>query len=348
MVTERGLQVLQAIVQDFVETREPVGSKRIVDRHAFGVSAATIRNDMALLEDEELIAAPHTSSGRVPTDKGYRVFVDHLAELRPLSPAQRSAITTFLGGSTDLDDVLARTVRALTRLTGQVAIVQYPSFAQANVTHVELVDLGDLRLLVILVTDTGRVSQRIVTLPIELDEADVAQLRARLSVLITGHSVGDGAKAVGGLLDAIAGEKAPSRLDPALHSVLALVAEELEEFRQDRLLMAGAANLARSEADFRGSIYPLLEAIEEQVTLLRLMSEMVADQEGLAASIGRENASFGLAEASVVVGDYDVARTRGRVGVLGPTRMDYPTNLAAVRAVAHYLSRLLEEDESGR
>ena len=85
MVSERGLQVLRAIVQDYVDTREPVGSKAIVERHAFGVSAATIRNDMALLEDEELIAAPHTSSGRVPTDKGYRVFVDHLSELRPLT-----------------------------------------------------------------------------------------------------------------------------------------------------------------------------------------------------------------------------------------------------------------------
>ena len=344
MVTERGLQVLQAIVQDYVETREPVGSKSIVDRHAFGVSAATIRNDMALLEDEELIVAPHTSSGRVPTDKGYRVFVDHLARIRPLSAAQRAAVATFLDGSSDLDDVLSRTVRALTRLTGQVAIVQYPSFSRANVSHVELVDLGG-RVLVILVTDTGRVSQRIVSLPEDLDETDIAQLRARLSVMVTGRSVRDGAQAVAAVL---ADEAAVSRLDTALRTVLHVVGEELEEFRQDRLLMAGAANLARSEADFRGSIYPLLEAIEEQVTLLRLMSEMVADQEGLAASIGRENEAFGLSEASVVTGDYDAPGARARVGVLGPTRMDYPTNLAAVRAVARYLSGLLEDDETSR
>jgi len=344
MVTERGLQVLQAIVQDYVETREPVGSKSIVDRHAFGVSAATIRNDMALLEDEELIVAPHTSSGRVPTDKGYRVFVDHLARIRPLSAAQRAAVATFLDGSSDLDDVLSRTVRALTRLTGQVAIVQYPSFSRANVSHVELVDLGG-RVLVILVTDTGRVSQRIVSLPEDLDETDIAQLRARLSVMVTGRSVRDGAQAVAAVL---ADEAAVSRLDTALRTVLHVVGEELEEFRQDRLLMAGAANLARSEADFRGSIYPLLEAIEEQVTLLRLMSEMVADQEGLAASIGRENEAFGLSEASIVTGDYDAPGARARVGVLGPTRMDYPTNLAAVRAVARYLSGLLEDDETSR
>src|SRR5690348_13805633 len=113
MVTERGLQVLRAIVQDYVDTHEPVGSKSIVERHQFGVSAATIRNDMALLEDEDLIVAPHTSSGRVPTDKGYRVFVDHLAEIRPLSSAQRTAISAFLSDPSDLDDLLTRTVRVL-------------------------------------------------------------------------------------------------------------------------------------------------------------------------------------------------------------------------------------------
>lgn len=346
MVSERGLQVLRAIVQDYVETREPVGSKTIVDRHAFGVSAATIRNDMALLEDEELIAAPHTSSGRVPTDKGYRVFVDHLAQLRPLTPAQRTAIASFLGGPGELDDLLSRTVRALTQLTGQVAIVQYPSFARAQVSHVELVALGGGRILVILVTDTGRVSQRIAFVREDIDETDVAQLRAGISVVVTGRSVRDGAQRVAEAITAGAGSTA--RLDAAARPILNVVAEELEEFRQDRLVMAGAANLARREADFRGSIYPLLEAIEEQVTLLRLMSELVADEQGMATSIGRENEQFGLSEASVVVSEYDATGSRARVGVLGPTRMDYPTNLAAVRAVAHYLSRLLEDDDSAR
>jgi len=342
MVSERGLQVLRAIVQDYVDTREPVGSKAIVERHAFGVSAATIRNDMALLEDEQLIVAPHTSSGRVPTDKGYRVFVDHLAELRPLSGAQRSAITSFLDEAGDLDDLLARTVRALTQLTGQVAIVQYPSFARANVTHVEIVSLGGPRILVVLVTDTGRVSQRICLVPVEPDENDVVQLRARIGTLLVGHSVATAVQRVAAHLD---GAAAPDRI---LDAVLRVVAEELEEFRQDRLVMAGAATLAKRESDFRGSIYPLLEAIEEQVTLLRLMSEMVADDKGLSASIGRENEPFGLIEASVLASRYDGAAGGARVGLLGPTRMDYSSNFAAVRAVAHYLTRLLEDDDSAR
>ena len=346
MVSERGLQVLRAIVEDYVDTREPVGSKAIVERHAFGVSAATIRNDMALLEDEDLIAAPHTSSGRVPTDKGYRVFVDHLADVRPLSTAQRTAISSFLEGPGDLDDVLARTVRALTQLTGQVAIVQYPSFARANVTHVELVQLGGGRMLVIVVTDTGRVSQRMALVRDEFDDSDLARIRAELGTLLVGRSVRAGLALIADRLDHAVILRA--RPLAATAEIVRVVAEELDEFRQDRLVMAGSATLARREADFRGSIYPLLEAIEEQVTILRLMGEMVADEKGLAASIGRENEPFGLAEASIVASDYDATGSRARVGVMGPTRMDYPTNLAAVRAVARYLTRMLEEDESTR
>ncbi len=342
MVSERGLQVLRAIVQDYVDTREPVGSKAIVDRHQFGVSAATIRNDMALLEDEELIAAPHTSSGRVPTDKGYRVFVDHLAELRPLSGAQRSAISSFLTDPGDLDELLMRTVRALTQLTGQVAIVQYPSFARANVTHVEFVHLGGARVVVIVVTDTGRVSQRVAFLGEDLTPEAALQVKTAIAHLVTGKPVAEAAAAIAEL--ATNG----TRIDDALQTVARIVGEELDDFRQDRLVMAGSATLARRENDFRGSIYPLLEAIEEQVTLLRLMGEMVADEHGLAASIGRENASFGLTEASVLTSEYDATGTRARVGLLGPMRMDYPTNLAAVRAVAHYLSRLLDEDDTSR
>lgn len=345
MVSERGLQVLRAIVQDYVDTNEPVGSKTIVDRHQFGVSAATMRNDMALLEDEDLIVAPHTSSGRVPTDKGYRVFVDHLAELRPLSGAQRSAISTFLADPVDLDDLLMRTVRALTQLTGQVAIVQYPSFARASVSHVEFVQLGGARVVVIVVTDTGRVSQRVAFLRDELCEDEVLGVKREIATLVTGKPVADAAQAIADLpTDAAVG----TRVDEAVRTVTRIVAEELDGFRQDKLVMAGSATLAKREGDFRGSIYPLLEAIEEQVTLLRLMGEMVADDKGLAASIGRENAPFGLAEASVVTSDYEGAGSRARVGLLGPMRMDYPTNLAAVRAVAHYLSRLLDEDDTSR
>ena len=344
MVSERGLAVLRVIVQDYVASSEPVGSKSIVERHSFGVSAATIRNDMALLEEEELIAAPHTSSGRVPTDKGYRVFVDQLTELRPLSTAQRTAIEAFLGGAGDLDDSLARTVRLLSQLTNQVALAQYPSFGTARVRHIELVALAPGRLLSVLITDTGRVDQRLVETPAAVDESLLADLRTRFNDGLSGVALADAE----GRLGTVASEISPDRA-----AVATAVADGLAELvaanRQDRLVMAGTANLARTERDFSGDISSVLEAIEEQVTLLRLFDEMELEHDGVRVSIGRENGDIGLGGASVVTSDYSApGGSLAQLGVLGPTRMDYPGSMAAVRAVARYLSRLLGDDEAGR
>lgn len=339
MVSDRGLEVLRVIVQDYVASREPVGSKSIVDRHSFGVSAATIRNDMALLEDEELITAPHTSSGRIPTDKGYRLFVDHLSDLRPLSAAQRQAIEAFLGQSVDVDDVLARTVRLLSQLTNQVAIVQYPHSAGARLRHIEIVPLTDSRLMSVVITDNGRVEQRV--LDVAVPDADtLGSIRGHLNATLGGLTVTEAAARMRTL-----GEEFAPAQRAVVTAVLAVLEEQIPGARHDRLVMAGTANLARTEEDFGGSIYGVLEAIEEQVTLLRLFGEMEVEPGGVSARIGRENAGYGLAETSVLSSGY--SSTGGgiaRIGVLGPTRMDYSNNMAAVRAVARYVSRLLGEE----
>ncbi len=342
MVSERSLEVLRVIVQDYVASREPVGSKSIAERHSFGVSAATIRNDMALLEEEELITAPHTSSGRVPTDKGYRLFVDHLADLRPLSPAQRHAIETFLDSSVDVDDVLARTVRLLSQLTHQVALVQYPSLSQARVRHVEVVSLTPRRLMTVVITDSGHVDQRVVDVPAEIDDALIAELRTRLNEAVGGLGLTEAASALTGVADRFPPEHAPT-----VSVVAGILRDQVTANRQEKLLIAGAANLVRTEDDFHGSILPVLEAVEEQVVLLRLFSEMEADQRGVTVSIGRENESFGLGETSILASGYSgIGTSVSRLGVLGPTRMDYSSNISAVRAVARYLSRTLGDSGS--
>ncbi len=138
MLSERRLQVLRAIVQDYVGTEEPVGSKALTERHNLGVSPATVRNDMSALEEEGYIAQPHTSAGRIPTDKGYRLFVDRLADVKPMTQPERRGIQNFLDGAVDLDDVVARTVRLLAQLTRQVAAVPEPSLTRSAVRHVEL------------------------------------------------------------------------------------------------------------------------------------------------------------------------------------------------------------------
>jgi heat-inducible transcriptional repressor len=334
---DRRLAVLRAIVEDYVSTREPVGSKALVERHNLGVSPATIRNDMAALEEEGFIAQPHTSAGRVPTDKGYRLFVDRLSAVKPLSPAERRAIQSLLSDAVDLDDVLERTVRLLAQLTQQVAVVQYPTLSRSRVRHVELVPVGRGRLLAVLITDTGRVEQRMVDVGLDTSEELVGELRARLNAAATGRTLAAAATGLDQLPDAFH----PDDRDD-VRRVVAALEDTLEAEREDRMVLAGTANLARAGTDFAGSIGPVLEAIEEQVVLLRLLSEMADDPaRGVSVRIGRENLHEGLTATSVVSSGYGSTGELARLGVLGPTRMDYPTTMAAVRAVARYVSRIL-------
>lgn len=342
-VSERSLAVLHAIVRDYVSSNEPVGSKAIVDRHQFGVSAATIRNDMALLEDEQLIAAPHTSSGRVPTDKGYRLYVDTLSKIRPLTPAQRSGIERFLGESNNLDDMLARTVRLLSQLTNQVAVVQYPSLRRTKVRHIDLVALGEDRVLCVLILGTGVVEQQLAMLPAaQVTEAWVNGLRDRIAGALIDHDLEDAEVAAQQLGDSIDEWAEPTEKE-LVRSVLGVVLDQLRANRSDRITIAGAANLSRP-GDFDGSLPNVLEAIEEQVTLLRLFGELVSGDREVAASIGRENEPYGLSGASVIASSYEhEGNNRSNLGVLGPIRMDYASNIATVRAVASFLSKMLGE-----
>ena len=337
MADDRRLDVLRAIVEDYVSTHEPVGSKALVERHNLGVSPATIRNDMAALEEEGYIAQPHTSAGRIPTDKGYRLFVDKLSSVKPLSPAERRAIQTFLDGAVDLDDVVRRTVRLLAQLTRQVAVVQYPRLSRSAVRHVEVVQLTSSRLLLVLITDTGRVEQRVVDLPGPVDDGDVAEIRTRLNATMNGRLLSDAGSLVARLPDEVAPERRP-----VFTVVVSTMLETLVEKADDRVALAGTANLTRSVVDFPFTISPVLEALEEQVTLLKLLSEAF-DPTTVSVRIGEENPE-GLRGTSVVSTAYGAqGRPYASLAVLGPTRMDYPGTIGAVRAVARYVGRILAD-----
>lgn len=338
MSEDRRLEVLRAIVEDYVQTHEPVGSRVLVERHGLTVSPATIRNDMAALEEAGYITQPHTSAGRVPTDKGYRLFVDRLSDIKPLSQAERRAIQVFLDDAVDLDDVVDRSVRLLAQLTHQVAVVQYPSLRRSALRHLELVPVGASRLLVVIITEAGRVEQRIVEVPDGVPEHVLVALRARLNATVVGRRLAELTEP----LDQVAAGFAVG--DQAfVRQVVRVVEETLAETTEERIVMAGASNLARSGTDFVNSIRPVLEALEEQVVLLRLLSEMAEDSTGFAVRIGRENEHVGLSETSIVAAGYgtEEGRPLARIGSLGPTRMDYAGTIASVRAVALYLSRIL-------
>ena len=337
MIPDRSLEVLRAIVSDYIATREPVGSKSLVERHSFGVSAATIRNDMAFLEDEDLIHAPHTSAGRVPTDKGYRVFVDRLSEVKPISAGERQAIETFMTGSADLDETLGRTVKLLSTLTNQVAMVQYPTLGKASIRHIELIPASDTRILMVLITDSGRIQQHVIELNEKYEEAVIAEVRAKLNALLIGVALNRVDEKTKGF--SLTFEHVRRTV---VELILQNLLEQVDANRQEKIILAGTSNLVRREEDFPGSISPVLEAIEEQVVLLKLVTEMQAEQHGVSLRIGRENTFEGLANASVVLSGYENHGTEmAKLGVIGPTRMDYSSNIAAVRAVANYLTKAL-------
>ena len=243
MHSQRRLEILRAIVDEYVATQEPVGSKSIADKSALGLSPATIRNEMAVLEDEGLITHPHTSAGRIPTDLGYRVFVDKLATVKPLSSPERRAIETFLDEANNLEQLMKRSAKLLADLTKQVAVITHP---------------------------------------------------------IIGEGPG--------------GEK---------------------------MTISGTANLARSGEDLGTSLSPILEALEEQVVLLRLLGDA---SENVQVRIGGEQNETNLRQTSLVTVGYGADNSAiGALGVLGPTRMDYAGSMAAVTAVARYVGRYISE-----
>jgi heat-inducible transcriptional repressor len=339
MQEERRLAVLRAIVEDYVVTREPVGSKALVDRHGLGVSPATVRNDMAALEEEGLIAQPHTSAGRIPTDKGYRFFVDRLTQIKPMTAAERRAISTFLEGAHDLDDMVQRSVRLLAQLTQQVAIVQYPTLARSSVRHVELIQLTSTRLLIVLILSTGRVEQRVIELPLELGEDSLADLRTRINRDAMGQPITLAAGALGALPEQVATQYRPQ----AAVIAAALVEAMSNERNDERVVVGGTANLARFGDSFDQSIKPMLEALEEHVVLLKLLGEATTS-DSITVRIGHEGPYEELATTSVVATGYGPGEEAvGSLGIVGPTRMDYPGSMAAVRAVARYVSTILDK-----
>ncbi|WP_311589253.1 heat-inducible transcriptional repressor HrcA [Varibaculum massiliense] len=329
--------VLRAIVTDYVETGEPVGSKALVDRHDLRVSPATVRNDMSVLEEKGYLYQPHTSAGRVPTEKGYRAFVDRISELRPITSSQRRAIEAFVLGSADFDEVVERTVRVLAQLTQQLAIVQYPHYERSGLRHIELIPVAEYKLLVIVITNSARVQQTTIDTRYEVDSASARSLAMLLNSALEGMEETQIAQLEPVL---IAGAR-PEQLE-LISQIMPIIREALTGEQTERIVMVGAGNLVRSSPEFSRSIGSILDVLEEQVTLLRLFSEIDQQDSPVTVTIGSESGERSLSETSIVTGAYgDKESGVAHVGIVGPQRMDYPHAMSIVRAVSRYLSRMM-------
>jgi len=334
---ERKRIVLRAVVTEYVTTGQPVGSAHVVRAAGLEVSAATVRSDMGALEELGLITQPHTSAGRVPTDRGYRWFVDDLRNAPALDERQREVIEELLGSARDVEDLLARTTTVLSQLTRLVSLVISPAIATSRLRLVELVTLGPLSALLLLVADTGRVEKHTVELPVGGDERDLDRVRAMLAERLVGRRFSD----VGTVLDTLS-EEAPSDLRAIVRAV-AGAAVDVREDRVHQVFVGGQSALVDDVSLQRDELARLLQLLEERETLARLLEEAVEGPEGGAPTvrIGQENPIEDLRPTSLVAQRYQLVSS-GSLGVLGPTRMDYGSALATVRAVSEQLQRTLD------
>jgi heat-inducible transcriptional repressor len=334
---DRKAAVLRAIVEQYVETAQPVGSQSVTHSTGLGVSAATVRNEMSVLEREGYIAQPHTSAGRVPTDRGYRYYVDQLAGAAQLAQADRRRIAEFFTTATlTMDELLAQTSQLLARVTAHAAVVVGPEPQAVVVRAAHLVQLQSRVLLAVVVLSNGSVEKQVVQLDTDVDEPDVAAAGARFAQQLDGRRLIDVVRSVP---DA-PGSDLPTKLAKVACEALR---DHVEQHGGEPLWVGGASRLAAEhDAFITTSTARLLELLEQHVVLATLLRELLGP--GLTVRIGSENERADLRECSLVLAPYLVeGEVAGSVGVLGPTRMDYRKAQAAVAAISQQLGRQLSQ-----
>jgi heat-inducible transcriptional repressor len=331
---ERKAAILRALIEEYVETGQPVGSSTVARGAALGVSSATIRNEMAVLEREGYVTHPHTSAGRVPTDKGYRHFVDNLARQKDLQPAARHEVAQFFATAHHaLEDMLHETSLLLSRITAHAAVVVGPQPDLARVRSVQLVRLHETSLLVVAILSNGQVERQFIELAGELDDGRIGAAIAVLDTQLRDHALAD--------LPTLRATGDPATDELARQARDALVAR-VTSGGNEPVYVGGASRIAADLDAFTASetVGRLLEVLEHQYLVVSLVRDLI--DQGVTVRIGSENQLEDLRDCSVVLARFDIeGRPAGSVGVLGPTRMNYPQAMAAVAAVSRRLGEHL-------
>ena len=335
MLDERKAAILRVVVEEYVQTAQPVGSATVARQPELGVSSATVRNERGVLEREGYLVQPHTSAGRVPTDKGYRFFVDSLTKPGPLDAARSQQVKAFFARAHgELEQMLHDTTTLLSGLTDYAAVVVGPSHEVATIRSIQLVGLGPRFVLLVVVLSNGAVEKRSLELGIDVSDAQLAAASAHLASHLVGHPLGF----------SLAPIAIPQTGDAVIDGLTRQVREALEgshDHDVDTVFVGGAARMAGA-FDAVDTIRRVLSILEQQYVVVTLLQDVL--DRGLTVAIGTEHGLQPLAECSVVVAPYQVeGEAAGTVGVLGPTRMRYEQALAAVAVVSNRLGRALTE-----
>jgi heat-inducible transcriptional repressor len=332
----RKAAILNAVVTEYVDTAQPVGSNSVAAHQRVAVSPATVRSEMVALEREGLLTQPHTSAGRIPTDLGYRYFVDHL-QRGVLEPAQQIEIGQFFSNVRgEIEDVLEQTSALLSRLTKYTSVVVGPSHARATIRTAQIIDFGPRRVLIVGVLSDGAIEKRTIDLDDDVSALDVAEASAQLQGLLVGASLDQRVEV-------------PARNHP-IANLVRLGASALltgaTSIDGDRVFIGGSSKVAES-FDAVDTVRNVLGILEQELVVVTLMQDIM--DQGLSVAIGSEHGYDLLSACAVVVAPVSVDGVQaGAVGLLGPTRMNYREALAAAQVVSQRLTERFGSHESAR
>jgi len=339
MLNERRRTVLSALVNEYIARVQPVGSKVLVERYHLGCSPATVRSELAALEETGFVFQPHTSAGRIPTDSGYRAYVDDVVADGPqgLAVSEAEGVRRYYDDvEHEITDLLRETSVLLSRLTSYVAVVAAPTLQRARIRRVTLVPMGERRALVVVVTDSGQVANQTIEFASVLPAGVLASVESYLSRTLDG-ALGDEAERVRAEVDSMSGQEAAVTI-----RVLEVVLDCLAEADEDRVLTGGvSALLAHPEFSDPGTVRPLVGLLEDGMAMLKVLSDVMRTPD-VQVRIGRENPTSELEHASFVAARYGDGDSGGIIGVIGPTRMDYRRAMSAVRTISETLTGVLD------
>ena len=331
LLSDRRQKVLQALIEEYIANAQPVGSRTLVDRYRLGVSSATVRNELSVLEDEGYLTSPHTSAGRVPTDAGYRAFVDDLLSREYGEDATGGMFDNVRDAATKMDDLMEQTSAALSRLTDCLSVV-----VASSVKQISLVSMSSRRMLMVVVTDDGQVFNRSVEFAEDVSADELADVQNALNAALSGHSISEVRKAEGVRIEALSSPLARIVIDE-----LVVCMAKADEGRAHSLGMS--ALLSKPEFSNSSAALPVLQVLEDDTVLMHLFDDVgSADKasDSLEVRIGKENSASELSGVSVVAAQYGSGEAQGVVAVIGPTRMDYSKVISVVRSAKSALKDL--------
>ncbi len=332
MLSDRRQIVLRALIEEYIARALPVGSRTLVERYNLGISSATVRNELSLLEEMGYLAQPHTSAGRVPTDFGYRAFVDELLSEGNSDDGEDALARELRESASDLDDLMDRTSQALARFTDCMTLLVPPRILSVNIRLVNLVLLTPQRLLTVIVTEDGQVFDRQMDLPRDYIEDEIGKTQEALNTILVGTS-----------LSSTSGELplgASGVHDDLFRMVMAEILACLKDQNAIKAHPLGISHLlGKPEFSDSSCLMPVLEELEGDTMLLRVFNDAAASDEPV-VRIGHENDSEALSSVSLIANRFGEAEHSGLILIVGPTRMDYSQVLKAVRAARNVLKDL--------